>query len=78
MAVLILLKMAKFLIITGLIIVIAGVLVHFAPKLPFPGKLPGDIVIDRGNFKMYFPITTSILISVLISLILFLINKAKQ
>lgn len=70
--------MAKFLIITGLIIVIAGVLVHFAPKLPFPGKLPGDIVIDRGNFKMYFPITTSILISVLISLILFLINKAKQ
>jgi len=70
--------MAKFLIITGIILVITGVIIHFLPKLPFPGKLPGDIVIDRGNFKMYFPITTSILISVIISLILFLINKAKQ
>lgn len=58
--------------------VIAGVILHFSPKLPFPGKLPGDIVIDRGNFKMYFPITTSILVSLLLSLILFLIHKAKQ
>lgn len=58
--------------------IIAGAILHFSPKLPFPGKLPGDIVIDRGNFKMYFPITTSILISVVISLIIFLINKAKQ
>lgn len=70
--------MAKFLIITGVILIIAGVIIHFSPKLPFPGKLPGDIVIDRENFKMYIPITTSILISVIISVILFLINKAKQ
>lgn len=58
--------------------IIAGAVIHFSAKLPFPGKLPGDIVIDRGNFKMYFPITTSILISLLISIVLFLINKAKQ
>lgn len=58
--------------------VIAGVIVHFSPKLPFLGKLPGDIVIDRGNFKFYFPITTSILVSLLISLILFLVHKARQ
>lgn len=58
--------------------VIAGVIMHFAPKLPLPGKLPGDVVIDRGNFKVYFPIATSILLSVIISLILFLISKAKQ
>ena len=70
--------MAKFLIIAGVIMVIAGVILYFAPKLPFPGKLPGDIVIDRGNFKVYFPIVTSILLSVIISLILFLINRAKQ
>lgn len=70
--------MAKFLIITGIILVIAGLIVQLAPKMPFPPKLPGDIVIDRGNFKMYFPITTSILISVIISLILFLISKARQ
>lgn len=70
--------MGKFLIIAGVVMIIAGAILHFSPKLPFPGKLPGDIVIDRGNFKMYFPITTSILISVVISLIIFLINKAKQ
>jgi len=58
--------------------IIVGLIIQFAPRLPLPGKLPGDIVIDRGNFKMYFPITTSILISLVISLILFLINKAKQ
>ena len=58
--------------------VVAGVILHLSPKLPFPGKLPGDIVIDRGNFKMYFPIATSILVSLVISIILFLIHKAKQ
>ena len=56
--------------------VIAGVALHFADKIPW--KLPGDIVIDRGNFKFYFPIATSILLSVVISLILFLINRAKH
>lgn len=70
--------MAKFLIITGIILIAAGVLIHFSPRLPIPGKLPGDIVIERENFKFYFPIATSILISVVISIILFLINKAKQ
>lgn len=70
--------MGKFLIIIGILIVLAGVILHYWPKLPFLGKLPGDVVIDRGNFKMYFPITTSIVVSILISLILFLINKAKH
>lgn len=69
--------MGKILIITGIILVITGIIIHFAPRLPFPGKLPGDIVIDRGNFKMYLPITTSILISLVLSLILYFINKSK-
>jgi len=69
--------MGKFLIIAGLILLVAGLIMHFAPKFPFPGRLPGDIVIDKGNFKMFLPITTSILVSVIISLILYLINKAK-
>ncbi len=58
--------------------VIAGALLHFSTKLPVPGKLPGDLVIDRGNFKMYIPITSGILISLLISIVLFLINRSKQ
>jgi hypothetical protein len=70
--------MGKFLIITGIILVIAGVVLHFSNKLPGPWKLPGDIVIDRGNFKVYFPIATSILLSLVISLILFLINRGKH
>ena len=69
--------MAKFLIIAGIVLLVAGILMHFAPRLPFPGKLPGDIVIDKGNFKLFFPITTSILLSIILSLILYFINRAK-
>ena len=69
--------MGKFLIIAGIILVVAGLVLHFAARFPWPDKLPGDIVIDRGNFKMYIPITTSIIISIVLSLILYLINKAK-
>ena len=70
--------MGKFLIIAGIMMLITGIIVHFFPRVPLPGKLPGDIIIDRGNFKMYLPITTSILISIVLSLILLLIHKAKQ
>lgn len=70
--------MAKILIITGIVLIVAGVVTHFAAKLPWAGKLPGDIVVDKGNFKLYFPLTTSILISLLLSLVLFLIQKARQ
>lgn len=70
--------MGKFLIITGIIILAAGVIIQFSDKVPYLGKLPGDIRIERDNFKFYFPLTTSILISLLISLVLLLVNKAKQ
>ncbi len=69
--------MGKFLIIAGVVLVIAGILLQLGPKFPFPGKLPGDIIIDRGNFRMYIPITTSILLSIVITVILYLVNKAK-
>jgi hypothetical protein len=70
--------MGKFLIITGIILLAVGLVIQFSGKFSFFGKLPGDILIDRGNVKFYFPITTSILISILISIILLLIQKAKQ
>lgn len=69
--------MGKFLIIAGLVLVVLGLAIHFGPRLPWPGKLPGDIVIERENFKVFLPITTSILLSILISLILYFVNKAK-
>jgi hypothetical protein len=70
--------MGKFLIITGIIILILGLVIQFSDRIPFLGKLPGDIRWEGKNFKFYFPLATSIVLSVLISLILYLINKARQ
>ncbi|GIX42058.1 MAG: hypothetical protein KatS3mg129_1791 [Leptospiraceae bacterium] len=47
------------------------------PFLKYLGKLPGDIYIEKENFKFYFPITTSILISILLSLIFYIINRLR-
>jgi hypothetical protein len=68
--------MGKMLIALGVFMVIAGMLMVFAPKLPYIGKLPGDIFIKRGNFTLYFPITSSILISIILTIILsFVLSK---
>ncbi|WP_237390281.1 DUF2905 domain-containing protein [Fulvivirga sediminis] len=69
--------MAKFLIIIGVILVIIGMILHFEIKIPFLGKLPGDIDIKRENFRFYFPVMSSIILSVLLSLIVFIIQKLK-
>lgn len=70
--------MGKILIIIGFILIVAGILVTYSDRIPFIGKLPGDITIEKENFRFYFPITTSILLSVLISLALYLINRWRQ
>ena len=70
--------MGRLLIILGVLFIVAGIVVTYYDKIPFLGKLPGDIRVERENFKLYFPITTSVLLSVLISLILYLINRWKQ
>ena len=70
--------MGKLLIIVGIVCIVVGVLLISLPKIPFFGKLPGDISLERENFKFYFPVTTSIVISLLISLILFLYHKLKN
>jgi hypothetical protein len=70
--------MGKLLIIVGIVCILAGLLIVYLPKTPFLGKLPGDIRIEKENFRLYFPITTSIVISIVISLLLFLYNKLKD
>lgn len=70
--------MSKFLIISGIILLVIGLALRFNGKLPFFGKLPGDILIERQNFTLYFPLATSIIVSLLLSLIIFLVNKGKQ
>lgn len=64
----------KMLILLGAVLLGVGLLLTFFDKIPFLGKLPGDIYIKRENFQFYFPITTSIVISVLLSLIFWAIS----
>ena len=66
--------MQRILLITGAIILFAGLLWPWLSKLPF-GKLPGDIIIDKPNFRIFIPITTMIIISLLISFIIWLFKK---
>ena len=66
--------MARWLIILGGVLLVAGLLWPWLSKLGL-GRLPGDIVIERENFRLYFPITTSILISLALSLLLWLLNR---
>jgi hypothetical protein len=66
--------MSKALITVGLILVVIGVLWPVVQHLQL-GRLPGDIVVERENFRFHFPITTMILISGVISLIVWLLNR---
>ena len=70
-------NLGKILVIAGLIITLLGVMVlfFFRVKIPFLGKLPGDIFIQRRNFTFYFPIATSIIISMILSIIFYFISK---
>jgi hypothetical protein len=67
--------LGKTLIIIGAVIVIFGVLIMLFGKIPFFGKLPGDFSYKGKNWSVYFPLATSILISIILSLILYLIKK---
>lgn len=69
--------MGKFFIIIGIVLIIVGLLMNFGSKIPYLGKLPGDISIEKENFKFYFPITTSIIISIILTLVLYLISRFK-
>jgi hypothetical protein len=66
--------MARFLIILGVALVIAGVLWPLLGKLGL-GRLPGDIHIERGGFSFYFPLTTGLIVSAVVSLVLWLLRK---
>jgi Protein of unknown function (DUF2905) len=64
------------LIMMGLVLIAIGLLITFAPKLPtWLGRLPGDISIKRDNFSFHFPIVTCLIVSVFISLIMWLLKR---
>lgn len=71
-------RMGKFLVIVGALVMVAGGIVWMlGDKLRFLGRLPGDIRIEKENLRVYLPITTMLLASILLSVILWLIQKLK-
>jgi len=67
--------LGKVLIWFGFLLVVLGVFVSFFEKIPYLGKLPGDIYVKKGNFTFYFPLASCVLISVILSLVFYLISK---
>lgn len=67
--------LGKSLIIIGIIIIVIGLFAAYGSKIPYLGKLPGDIHVKRDNFVFYFPLATSIIISVILSLILYFFTR---
>ena len=71
------LPLGRFLIILGLVLVVLGLVITYSGLFSFLrlGRLPGDIHIKRDNFSFYFPITTSILVSIVLTLIFYFFRK---
>lgn len=67
--------LGRMLIIAGLVLVAAGLLLSLAPRVPWLGRLPGDIMIKKEGFSFYMPLTTSLLVSALLSLLFWLLRR---
>ncbi len=67
--------LGKVLVIFGIMIIVVGGLLLLSEKLPWLGRLPGDILVRKKNFTFYFPLATSIILSILLTLIFWLIKK---
>jgi Protein of unknown function (DUF2905) len=65
----------KVLIAFGLLIVLTGLVLVLVGRVPWLGRLPGDIHFQRGNFTFYFPLATSLLLSVVLTLILYFLGR---
>jgi uncharacterized membrane protein len=69
-------QIARILIVVGILLIVAGVIIYFAGnKMEWIGHLPGDIRIIKENVKIFIPITTMVLASVVLSLLIYLIRK---
>jgi Protein of unknown function (DUF2905) len=68
-------ELGRWLLVTGLVVAAVGLVLVFADRLPWLGRLPGDIRVERGNWRFYFPIATSLLISVVLTLLLNLFRR---
>jgi hypothetical protein len=67
--------LGKLLILVGVLIVVIGLLLVLGERIPWLGKLPGDLIIKREKFSFYFPITTCIIISIILTLLFWIFRK---
>ena len=68
-------ELGKLLIVLGVIIVLAGVVLVAVGRVPWLGRLPGDINVERDNWSFHFPLATSLLLSAVLTLIFYLIGR---
>jgi len=66
---------AKTLVFLGILLICAGAVIMLAQKIPFLGRLPGDLCIKRKQFTVYFPLATSLLLSLFVSLLLWIFSR---
>jgi hypothetical protein len=68
-------ELGRVLVVLGLVVVALGVVLLLVGRVPWIGRLPGDIHLQRGNWTFYFPLGTSILLSIVLTLVLWLIGR---
>jgi hypothetical protein len=71
-------SLGKLLLLVGVLIAAVGLVLMVAPRIPWLGKLPGDIAIEKEHFRLYIPITTSLLLSAILSLLLWAISHLRK
>ena len=71
-------SLGRLLIVGGVMLIIIGAVLVAAPKIPWLGRLPGDIIIHRENVSFYFPITTCLVISVVMSMIFWIFGRFRH
>jgi uncharacterized membrane protein len=67
--------LGRMLIVLGIIIIAVGLILLFAPKIPHIGRLPGDIYVKKDSFTFYFPLTTCVIISLILTLIFWIFRR---
>jgi hypothetical protein len=67
--------LGRSLVVIGIVVAVVGVLLMLAGRVPWLGRLPGDIYLQRGNWSFYFPLMTSIVLSVLLTVVFWLLGR---
>ncbi|MGO9614339.1 MAG: DUF2905 domain-containing protein [Dissulfurispiraceae bacterium] len=68
-------QIGKLVVIAGIVVIAVGGLIMLSGKIPWLGRLPGDIIVQRKNFTFYFPLATSIILSLLLTFIFWLMGR---